>query len=177
MNETTTTATAAAAKHCYLGDGHSSGRVRDLPRDAGHGAVEGRVVLGLATPADVDDRAYFYVYGDVRKYYGRFPGDLLAVGSVAERPTLAFQGEPNDSNNVDLEACGPLKNAEDVRGCRHDQCTAELHADAVWTCSAGSEPRADGCAGSCALCPGGSLPQARTEERERKTPIGIKRAR
>ena len=116
VNETTTTATAAAAKHCYLGDGHSSGRVRDLPRDAGHGPVEGRVVLGLATPADVDDRAYFYVYGDVRKYYGRFPGDLLAVGSVAERPTLAFQGEPNDSNNVDLEACGPLKNAEDVRG-------------------------------------------------------------
>ena len=90
--------------------------MRDLPRDAGHGPVEGRVVLGLATPADVDDRAYFYVYGDVRKYFGRFPGDLLAVGSVAERPTLAFQGEPNDSNNVDLQACGPLKNAEDVRG-------------------------------------------------------------
>ena len=55
---------------CYLGDDHSTGRVLDLPETAvGHGRVTGAAVLAKSRPAR-NDRAYHYVFGDIRKREG-----------------------------------------------------------------------------------------------------------
>ena len=117
-------------RSCYLGDAHSSGRVADLPQAFGRGPVRGRVVLARSAPR-VNDRRYHYVYGDVRKREGSFDGegdgdDEARDGDedasarhrrpASSPPRLMFQGEKDDDRNWDVEACGALVNADEMRG-------------------------------------------------------------
>ena len=84
------TLSPANGRHCYIGDEHSSGRVRDLPQARGHGLVQGRVVLGRATPMR-NDQDYYYLYGDIRKHPGVFdPDAVISAGAGGDFATFGF---------------------------------------------------------------------------------------
>ena len=106
---------------CYLGDDHSTGRVPDLPETAvGHGRVAGQAVLAKSRPAR-NDRAYHYVFGDIRKREGMptsasTGGDGYADADADADADVLFAAAPNDPNNFDFEACDTLLNADEVQG-------------------------------------------------------------
>ena len=104
---------------CYLGDDHSTGRVPDLPETAvGHGRVAGQAVLAKSRPAR-NDRAYHYVFGDIRKREGTPASTSGGGDGYADADADAdvfFAAAPNDPNNFDFEACDALLNADEVRG-------------------------------------------------------------
>jgi hypothetical protein len=83
----------------HLGDEHSSGHVRDLPQTRGHGPVEGRVVLGRSPP-ERNDQAYYYLYGDIRKYPGDFAAaadDVFTAGAGGGDDFSTFGPRPSNA--------------------------------------------------------------------------------
>ena len=101
-------------KTCYLGDTHSSGRVEGLsPNSKGHGVVTGRLVLAKSTPLK-NDQAFRYDFGDARKKQ-IFDGEDSSSSEISESSIFSI-GVPNAASNVDLEACGPLLNPNEIKG-------------------------------------------------------------
>ena len=101
---------------CYLGDDHSTGRVLDLPETAvGHGRVTGAAVLAKSRPAR-NDRAYHYVFGDIRKREGT-PASAAPPNDGGDADAdVFFAAAPDDPTNFDFEACDELINADEVAG-------------------------------------------------------------
>ena len=101
---------------CYLGDEHSTGRVPDLPETAvGHGRVTGAAVLAKSRPAR-NDRAYHYVFGDIRKREGS-PASAAPPSDGGDADAdVFFAAAPDDPANFDFEACDALLNADEVAG-------------------------------------------------------------
>ena len=101
---------------CYLGDEHSTGRVPDLPETAvGHGRVTGAAVLAKSRPAR-NDRAYHYVFGDIRKREGS-PASAAPPSDGGDADAdVFFAAAPDDPANFDFEACDALLNTDEVAG-------------------------------------------------------------